>query len=105
MNMFNILLKAETAEPGFPWVLLLGMFIIMYFFMIRPQQKRQKEAKKSSEMQLAKGDKVVTIGGVHGKILSISDLTVVLEVESGKIRVSKSALSPSGSPELKTKNK
>jgi len=98
MNMFNILLQVETAEPGFPWVLLLGMFIIMYFFMIRPQQKRQKEAKKFRDT-ISKGDKVVTIGGVHGKIISISDLTVVLEVESGKIRVSKSALSPSGSPE------
>ena len=96
--MFNILLQAETAEPGFPWVLLLGMFIIMYFFMIRPQQKRQKEAKEFRDA-ISKGDKVVTIGGVHGKILSISDLTVVLEVESGKIRVSKSALSPTGSPE------
>ena len=96
--MFNILLQAETAEPGFPWLLLLGMFIIMYFFMIRPQQKRQKEAKEFRDA-ISKGDKVVTIGGVHGKILSISDLTVVLEVESGKIRVSKSALSPSGSPE------
>jgi len=98
MNMFNILLQAETAEPGFPWVLLLGMFIIMYFFMIRPQQKRQKEAKKFRDA-ISKGDKVVTIGGVHGKIISISELTVVLEVESGKIRVSKSALSPSGNPE------
>ena len=96
--MFNILLKAETAEPGFPWVLLLGMFIIMYFFMIRPQQKRQKKAKEFRDA-ISKGDKVVTIGGVHGKIISISDLTVVLEVESGKIRVSKSALSPSGNPE------
>ena len=66
--------------------------------MIRPQQKRQKEAKEFRDA-ISKGDKVVTIGGVHGKILSISDLTVVLEVESGKIRVSKSALSPSGSPE------
>ena len=96
--MFNILLQAETAEPGFPWVLLLGMFIIMYFFMIRPQQKRQKKAKEFRDA-ISKGDKVVTIGGVHGKIISISDLTVVLEVESGKIRVSKSALSPSGNPE------
>ena len=96
--MFNILLQAETAEPGFPWVLLLGMFIIMYFFMIRPQQKRQKKAKEFRDA-ISKGDKVVTIGGIHGKIISISDLTVVLEVESGKIRVSKSALSPSGNPE------
>ena len=70
----------------------------MYFFMIRPQMKRQKEAKEYREA-ISKGDKVVTIGGVHGKVVSISDLTVVLEVESGKLRVSKTALSPSGAPE------
>ena len=96
--MFNILLQAAPSGPSGQWLLLLGMFIIMYFFMIRPQQKRQKEAKEFRDA-ISKGDKVVTIGGLHGKILSISDLTVVLEVESGKIRVSKSALSPSGSPE------
>ena len=95
--MLNILLQAETTEPGFPWILFLGMFIIMYFFMIRPQMKRQREAKEFREA-ISKGDTVVTIGGVHGKIISISDLTVVLEVESGKIRVSKSAISPTGNP-------
>ena len=96
--MLNILLQAEASEPGFPWILFLGMFIIMYFFMIRPQMKRQREAKKFRET-INKGDKVVTIGGVHGKILSISDLTVLLEVESGKLRVSKSAISPTGNPD------
>ena len=95
--MLNILLQAEATEPGFPWILFLGMFIIMYFFMIRPQMKRQREAKEFREA-ISKGDTVVTIGGVHGKIISISDLTVVLEVESGKIRVSKSAISPTGNP-------
>lgn len=96
--MLNILLQAEAAEPGFPWILFLGMFIIMYFFMIRPQMKRQREAKEFREA-INKGDQVVTIGGVHGKILSISDLTVVIEVESGKLRVSKSAISPTGNPD------
>ena len=96
--MLNILLQTEGGEPGFPWILFLGMFIIMYFFMIRPQMKRQREAKEFREA-ISKGDTVVTIGGVHGKIISISDLTVVLEVESGKIRVSKSAISPTGNPE------
>lgn len=97
---FNILLQSESpaTEPGFPWLLFLGMFVIMYFFMIRPQMKRQKEAKEYREA-ISKGDKVVTIGGVHGKVVSISELTVVLEVESGKLRVSKTALSPSGAPE------
>ena len=98
MNTFNILLQAEASEPGFPWILFLGMFIIMYFFMIRPQMKRQREAKEFRE-GINKGDTVVTIGGVHGKIISISDLTVVLEVEAGKLRVSKSAISPTGNPD------
>lgn len=71
-----------------------GMFIIMYFFMIRPQMKKQKEAKKFREA-LAKGDKVVTIGGVHGKIVEINDTTVVISVEQGKMRIEKSALSSS----------
>ena len=96
--MLNILLQAEASEPGFPWILFLGMFIIMYFFMIRPQMKRQREAKEFRE-GINKGDTVVTIGGVHGKIISISDLTVVLEVEAGKLRVSKSAISPTGNPD------
>jgi len=67
----------------------------MYFFMIRPQMKRQKEAKSFRE-SISKGDKVVTIGGLHGKIISISDLTVMLELEQGKVRVDKTAVSPKG---------
>ena len=99
-NIFYFNQIALQLSLDFPWLLFLGMFVIMYFFMIRPQMKRQKEAKEYREA-ISKGDKVVTIGGVHGKGVSISDLTVVLEVESGKLRVSKTALSPSGAPEKK----
>jgi preprotein translocase subunit YajC len=96
--IFNILLQTDTgAEAGFPWMLIGGMFLIMYFFMIRPQMKRQKEAKSFREA-ISKGDTVVTIGGLHGKIISISDITVVLELESGKVRIDKSAISPTGTP-------
>ena len=95
--IFNILLQADTAgESDFSFIILLGgMFLIMYFFMIRPQMKRQKEA-KSFRSEISKGDKVVTIGGVHGKVVSVSDLTIVLELESGKVRVDKTAVSPTG---------
>lgn len=95
--IFNILLQADTAgESDFSFIILLGgMFLIMYFFMIRPQMKRQKEA-KSFRAEISKGDKVVTIGGVHGKVVSVSDLTIVLELESGKVRVDKTAVSPTG---------
>ncbi|PWH82265.1 preprotein translocase subunit YajC [Brumimicrobium oceani] len=71
-------------------LLILGVF---YFFMIRPQMKKQKELKKFRE-SLAVGDKVVTIGGIHGKVLEIGDTTILLSCEgSAKIRVEKSAVS------------
>ena len=72
-------------------VMILGVF---YFFMIRPQVKRQKEAKKLRD-SLKPGDKVVTIGGIHGKILEVADSTVLISSEGSKIRVEKSAVSSS----------
>lgn len=94
MTHLGILLQAAPEQGGGMsfFILLGGMFLIMYLFMIRPQIKRQKEAKKFREA-LEKGDKVVTIGGIHGKIVEIGDTNVVLSVEQGKIRVEKSALS------------
>lgn len=97
---YTILAQTNTTAPGEGglsfFILLGGMFLIMYLFMIRPQMKRQKEARKYRE-SLEKGQKVVTIGGVHGKIVEILDTTVIINVEQGKLRVEKSALSPSGS--------
>jgi len=95
--IFNILLQADAVgETDFSFIILIGgMFLIMYFFMIRPQMKRQKEAKTFRD-GISKGDKVVTIGGVHGKVISVSDLTVMMELESGKVRVDKTAISPTG---------
>ena len=95
--IFNILLQSDAVgETDFSFIILIGgMFLIMYFFMIRPQMKRQKEAKTFRD-EISKGDKVVTIGGVHGKVISVSDLTVMMELESGKVRVDKTAISPTG---------
>jgi preprotein translocase subunit YajC len=74
---------------------LLPLFLILvvfYFFFIRPQTKKNKELKKFRE-ELKKGDKVVTIGGVHGKVLEIKDTTVVLEVGNQlKMTFEKSAI-------------
>ena len=70
-------------------VLMIGVF---YFFMIRPQMKKQKELKKFRE-ELKAGDKIVTIGGIHGKILEISDATVLIQSEGTKLRLEKSAVS------------
>ncbi|MCS7077737.1 MAG: preprotein translocase subunit YajC [Bacteroidia bacterium] len=61
-------------------IMLLLVFVVMYFFMIRPQLKKQKEAQKFRN-ELKKGDKVITIGGLHGKIIEVTDNTVVLEAD------------------------
>ena len=79
-------------------LMLAGMFGIMYLFMIRPQMKRQKQAKAFRDA-VKKGDQVVTIGGLHGKGVSVSEKTVGLDFESGKARVDKTALSPNGTAE------
>ena len=73
-------------------IMMLLVFVIMYFFMIRPQAKKQKELKKLRE-NLKPGDKVVTLGGVHGKVLEISESTVLISSEGTKIRFDKAAIS------------
>lgn len=74
-------------------ILMGGMFVVLYFFMIRPQQKKQKELKKFIE-NIKKGDNVVTIGGLHGVVSSIEGDKVVLDVDRGtKLTFSKSSIS------------
>jgi preprotein translocase subunit YajC len=73
-----------------PWVLI---FVVIYFFMIRPQNKKAKEQKLFRE-SIAKGDRIVTIGGVHGKIVELGETTVIIEVEGqSRLKVEKSAIS------------
>jgi len=80
-------------------VLMIGVF---YFFMIRPQMKKQKELKKFRE-NLAQGDKVVTIGGIHGKILEVTDSTVLISVEGTKLRLDKSAVAQTVADQISVK--
>ncbi|MFM6965711.1 MAG: preprotein translocase subunit YajC [Sphingomonadales bacterium] len=80
-------------------VLMIGVF---YFFMIRPQMKKQKELKKFRE-GLKAGDKIVTIGGIHGKILEISENTVLIQSEGTKLRVEKAAVSSAMEDTLQAK--
>lgn len=91
----DILLQAEGVSTGAmtgQFLLLGGIFLIFYLFMIRPQQKRQKEEKVFRE-NLAKGDKVMTIGGMHGRIESLDGDSALLSVDSNvKLRFEKSAL-------------
>ena len=73
-----------------PFVLII---VIFYFFMIRPQNKKQKEAEKMRN-SIQKGDKIVTIGGVHGTVASVKERTFILKVEDGsRIEFDRSAIS------------
>ena len=80
-------------------IMIVAMIAIFYLFMIRPQAKKQKELKKFREA-MKPGDKVVTIGGLHGKILEIAESTVLISSEGTKIRVEKSAISQSAADQL-----
>lgn len=78
------------------------IIIVFYFFMIRPQVKKQKDQKKYVD-ELKKGDKVVTSSGIHGKIVEVGDITIMIEVDNNvKIRFDKSAISLEASRLLNT---
>lgn len=83
-------------------VMIVLMIAVFYFFMIRPQMKKQKELKKFRE-GLKAGDKIVTIGGIHGKILEIADSTVLIQSEGTKLRIEKSAVSSAMEDTLQAK--
>jgi preprotein translocase subunit YajC len=93
MTIISILLQTDGASsligPLF-WVAIIAIF---YFFMIRPQAKKAKEAKKFREA-LEKGTKVVTIGGIHGKVVEVHETTVLVDTGGAKLRIEKSAISP-----------
>jgi preprotein translocase subunit YajC len=91
--MYAILLQAGGSANMMNLVFIVGMVAVFYFFMIRPQQKKQKEQKNFLE-SLKRGDKVVTVGGMHGTVLSIDGNVVLLEADQGvKIKYEKSAIS------------
>ncbi len=69
----------ESLLGLLPFIL---MFVIFYFLLIRPQQKRQKQVKQM-QSDLQKGDKIVTIGGMHGTVFAIDEDTIVIEVQEG----------------------
>lgn len=80
------------ASPWTTWIMLLGVFVVMWLFMIRPQRKAQKEQEQFIKA-LERGNKVVTIGGIYGTIVEVTDNNVLLEVDNGvKIRVLKSSI-------------
>ena len=95
MNILTILQAAGAPAQGggwSMWIMLILIFVVMWFFMIRPQRKQQKELQAFRD-SLKKGDKVVTIGGIYGTVCEIKEGSVLIEVDNNvKIRVSKQAL-------------
>jgi preprotein translocase subunit YajC len=88
-----ILLQAQGEQSMMPMLLMMGgMFVIMYFFMIRPQMKKAKEAKTFQDGIMV-GDKIVTVGGIHGKVVEVDATTVVIGLDQGRMRIEKAALS------------
>ena len=96
MNTLVILQEqTATAAKGGNWsflIMMVAIFVVMYFLMIRPQKKRQKELNEYRE-SLKKGERVITAGGIYGTVAEVKDNYVLLEVDANvKIRVDKSTL-------------
>lgn len=68
------------------------MFVVVYFLMMRPQQKRQK-LEKEFEANLKVGDKIITKSGIHGRVAEVADDSVVIETMAGKLKMERSAIS------------
>jgi preprotein translocase subunit YajC len=92
-----IFLQAASATPGKPNMLtsllpLLLVFVVFYFFMIRPQMKKQKEL-TNFRSAISKGDKVITTGGIYGKVIDVTENIVTIEIANDvKVRVDKNAV-------------
>ncbi|MFZ5432029.1 MAG: preprotein translocase subunit YajC [Bacteroidota bacterium] len=92
MNYLLMAAPQEGANPLMTFMPLLIIIVIFYFFMIRPQVKRQKELRVFRD-SLGKGDKVVTTGGIYGKIVEVKDNVVVMQIDDNvNIRVDKAAI-------------
>lgn len=94
MNTLNsILLQSQQGGGAMELVFLVAIIVVFYFFMIRPQMKKQKQEKEFRE-SIQKGAKIVTIGGIHGRILEVNDTTFMVEIDTNvKVRLEKSAIS------------
>lgn len=79
----------EQISKFLPFILI---FVVMYLFMFRPQQKKIKQ-EKEFEAGLKVGDKIITKSGFHGKITELGETTVVIETMSGKLKLERSAIS------------
>lgn len=98
MTLLSVLLQAAGGAQGFMGssggmiVMMVLLFAIMYFFMIRPQQKKQKQLQEARNA-IKVGDKVVTAGGIHGKVREIGDTYFIVEIaENTKVKIEKASV-------------
>lgn len=99
MQNFILLMASNSGAEGqtgggmaSSLIFMVLIIVVFYFFMIRPQMKKNKKIQTYRET-LKKGDEIVTIGGLHGKITDVKDTTLIIEVEDGsKIKIEKAAV-------------
>ena len=106
--MFTFLQAVEGAAPQAPgqggfWIMIVAMVLVMWLFIWRPESKRRKEMAKFRD-SMVKGTKVITAGGIHGKVREVKEAYVVLEVDDNvTLRVDKSMImaAPEAQPQQK----
>ena len=104
MNFIPLLQESVAAQGGsfMTIIMFVLIFVIFYFFIIRPQNKKQKETERMIDA-IKKGDKVITIGGLHGEVSAVREKTFVIKVEDGsKMEFSRSAISTVVNPTEET---
>ena len=93
--MLNLILQANPQAQGSSlsmWIMLALIFLVMWFFMIRPQRKQQKEL-EAMRNSLKKGDNIITAGGIYGIVAEVDERTVLMKVDDNvKIRVDKTSI-------------
>ncbi len=94
----------NTGDSAITSLIMFGLiFAVMYFFMIRPQIKKQKK-EREYRSKLKKGDKIITIGGLHAKITDVKEDTLIIELHAGNtVKIEKSAVSMNGETTVEQK--
>jgi len=102
MNFLLFMPPSEGSEGGglMSFLPLILIVLVFYLFFIRPQMKKSKDQKKFREA-IKKGDKIITIGGIHGKIIEVQEKTFTIEVEGqNRLKVEKSAVAMDSSSQI-----
>ena len=103
MQLGYILLQTSSGSGMPMMIMMVGIFVVMYVFMVLPQQRKQKENKKFID-SVQKGDDIVTIGGIHGKVQSIDSETITISVDkSVKLVLEKNSIHVESSKKYKNK--